>query len=135
MALRARRLANEPLCRLCRDRGVTRSAITPDHIKPLALGGTDTDDNIRCLCHEHHLEVTADQFNLKKKPKIGIDGWPEWGGSTRCTTTIAEPLLAAYAETVFVAGYTERPQVMRINPYQQLPLTAVPPAPDPEARR
>lgn len=76
MALRARRLANEPLCRICRDKGVTRAATTPDHIKPLALGGTDTDDNIQCLCQSCHEIKTADDLGYKPKMKIGVDGWP-----------------------------------------------------------
>jgi len=76
MALRARRLANEPLCRMCRDKGITRAATTPDHIKPLALGGTDTDDNIRCLCADCHREVTAQEFGNKVVRETGLDGWP-----------------------------------------------------------
>jgi 5-methylcytosine-specific restriction protein A len=76
MALRARRLANEPLCRMCRDKGITRAATAPDHIKPLALGGTDTDDNIRCLCADCHREVTAEQFGHRRVQGTGLDGWP-----------------------------------------------------------
>jgi 5-methylcytosine-specific restriction enzyme A len=76
MELRRRRLQAEPLCRLCRAEGIVRAAVTPDHIVPLAKGGTDTDDNIRCLCREHHLQVTAEQFGLRKRVTIGDDGWP-----------------------------------------------------------
>ncbi len=47
-------------------------------------------------------------------------------------TTSNNPLQAAYAETVYVPGFTERPQIMKINPYQQLPLTALPAEPDAE---
>ena len=50
-------------------------------------------------------------------------------------TAIADPLLAGYAETVFVAGYSERPQVMKINPYEKLPLTALPPVSDRETSK
>lgn len=47
-----------------------------DHTTPLAKGGTDDDDNTRNLCHEHHQQVTAEQFGHKQKQEIGEDGWP-----------------------------------------------------------
>jgi 5-methylcytosine-specific restriction protein A len=78
VALRRQRLANEPICRDCKDQGVKppRLAVVPDHIQPLALGGEDADDNIRCLCAEHHRDRTAEQFGHRPKPRIGADGWP-----------------------------------------------------------
>lgn len=80
MKLRRKRLYAEPLCRDCYNATPRRIrvAVTPDHIKPLALGGTDTDDNIRCLCGECHEKRTAEQFGYTKAPKqtIGADGWP-----------------------------------------------------------
>jgi 5-methylcytosine-specific restriction enzyme A len=78
--LRRQRLEREPACRLCAEKGITKAATVPDHIKPLAQGGTDTEDNIRCLCDDHHREVTAQQFNQVERPKIREDGRPEgWG--------------------------------------------------------
>lgn len=75
--LRKRRLRNEPLCRDCMAKGIVRAAVTPDHIKPLAQGGTDTDDNIRCLCTPCHDLRTREQFGQKApKQAIGADGWP-----------------------------------------------------------
>lgn len=77
VALRKARLQAEPLCRLCKAEGGITLAIVPDHIIPLALGGTDTDDNIRCLCAECHDIATREQFGLKAaKKQIGLDGWP-----------------------------------------------------------
>ncbi len=76
VALRKARLAAEPLCRICKAKGKTTLATVPDHIKPLALGGTDTEDNIRCLCHDCHTVATAEQFNHKAKTITGLDGWP-----------------------------------------------------------
>ena len=73
---RKRRLAAEPLCRICAAKGHTTEATVPDHIVPLAKGGTDDDSNIRCLCAECHDQVTREQFGLRKKPCIGRDGWP-----------------------------------------------------------
>ena len=74
--LRKRRLAAEPLCRLCKAKGKVRAATVPDHIRPLAKGGTDTDDNIRCLCSDCHDEVTRQEFGHKKLVRCGTDGWP-----------------------------------------------------------
>lgn len=74
--LRARRLANEPFCRDCKAEGRITIATVPDHIVPLSKGGTDTDDNIRCLCPEHHRKRTAEQFGQRYRKAIGTDGWP-----------------------------------------------------------
>lgn len=79
VAQRKRRLTAEPLCRMCRTKGLTTAADVIDHEKPLALGGTDTDDNCRALCHPCHDKVTRQQFGLRHKPRIALDGWPEEG--------------------------------------------------------
>ena len=76
IALRKARLAAEPLCRRCKERGLITAATVPDHIVPLALGGEDVDSNIRCLCGPCHQEVTAEQFGHRVKQEIGLDGWP-----------------------------------------------------------
>jgi 5-methylcytosine-specific restriction protein A len=77
VALRKARLQAEPLCRLCKREGKVTLAVVPDHIKPLALGGTDTDDNIRCLCADCHDTVTRQEFGLKlARQQTGLDGWP-----------------------------------------------------------
>lgn len=74
--LRKRRLAAEPLCRDCKAKGRYTAATVPDHIIPLAQGGKDTDDNIRCLCAKCHRKRTAEQFGRRKRVTIGNDGWP-----------------------------------------------------------
>ena len=76
MALRRARLEAEPLCRMCKAEGVTRAAVVPDHIKPLAKGGEDVDENIRCLCADHHDQVTRDEFGYRERLTYGEDGWP-----------------------------------------------------------
>lgn len=76
VALRKARLAREPLCRMCMEQGTVREATTPDHILALSNGGTDTDDNIQCLCDEHHAEKTARDLGYRHKPTYGADGWP-----------------------------------------------------------
>lgn len=74
--LRKRRLHNEPLCRMCKDKDRITAATVPDHIVPLAKGGTDTDDNIRCLCADCHDTVTREEFGHRQRVTIGEDGWP-----------------------------------------------------------
>jgi 5-methylcytosine-specific restriction protein A len=58
------------------NQGRTEVASVVDHIKPLVLGGSDDDSNTRNLCHLHHQQRTAEQFGLKVKQSIGVDGWP-----------------------------------------------------------
>ena len=59
---RVRRLAAEPLCRDClRIDGIERKSEEVDHIIPLAYGGSDEDDNIRCLCKPCHSARTRPQ--------------------------------------------------------------------------
>jgi 5-methylcytosine-specific restriction protein A len=74
-AQRLRRLKRtNGLCELCRAAGRTRVATVVDHIKPLAHGGSDRDDNTRNLCDEHHREVTAEQFGHQvARGKRGVD--------------------------------------------------------------
>ena len=79
VAQRKRRLYAEPLCRDCLAKGKTTAATVPDHIVPLAKGGPDTDDNIRCLCEPCHIIRTAEQFGHRLKVQIGPDGWPVEG--------------------------------------------------------
>lgn len=73
---RKRRRQQHPLCKRCLEQGRTRATEVIDHEKPLALGGTDTDDNVRGLCADCHRIVTAEQFGHRVKRQIGVDGWP-----------------------------------------------------------
>lgn len=67
---------------MCAEEGRIIAAVVPDHIDPLALGGSDHDDNIRCLCAEHHRQVTAEQFGHRQVQEVDAGGWPvERGGS------------------------------------------------------
>ncbi len=47
---RAELFSREPLCRECDRRGHVTLAVIRDHIKPLAEGGDDDDENIQPLC-------------------------------------------------------------------------------------
>ncbi len=64
------------LCEDCLSEGVVKPAVEVDHIKPLALGGSDEDENTRNLCKRHHEDRTAEQFGHRQKVDIGADGWP-----------------------------------------------------------
>src|SRR3546814_11330212 len=74
---RRRRLQAEPLCRDCKAKGVITAATAPDHIVPLALGGSDDDSNVRCLCPECPLERTREQFGHRARSTIGDAGGSE----------------------------------------------------------
>lgn len=76
VAQRRRRLRAEPLCRDCSAKGIVTAAEVVDHIVPLALGGDDSDANTRNLCTACHHIRTAQQFRLRRKVRIGADGWP-----------------------------------------------------------
>lgn len=68
---RRRRLAAEPLCRDCHEKGRVTAATVPDHIIPLAKGGSDEDSNIRCLCNPCHAVRTAEQFGHESRARLG----------------------------------------------------------------
>jgi 5-methylcytosine-specific restriction protein A len=77
VAQRKRRLARtNGLCERCLARGKTVLATVVDHKTPLALGGSDEDENTRNLCDACHDEVTAEQFGHRQHHAIGYDGWP-----------------------------------------------------------
>jgi len=76
VAQRRRRLRAEPLCRDCAAKGIIRAATVPDHIRPLAQGGLDVDENVRCLCADCHKFRTNQQFGRRGGRTIGPDGWP-----------------------------------------------------------
>lgn len=57
--LRKRRLqADDYMCRLCKEQGILRPATEVDHIKSLASGGLEVDDNCQALCGPHHAAKT-----------------------------------------------------------------------------
>src|SRR3546814_8985816 len=69
---RRRRLQAEPLCRDCKAKGVITAATAPDHIVPLALGGSDDDSNVRCLCPECHLERRSEEHTSELQSLMRI---------------------------------------------------------------
>jgi len=74
---RRRRLRRtKGLCEDCLNEGRSIPATVVDHIVPLALGGSDEDENTRNLCEDCNRARTAEQFGHKLKRAIGNDGWP-----------------------------------------------------------
>lgn len=68
---RRRRLAAEPNCRDCAAEGVQRPAAEIDHIVPISMGGTDTDDNVRALCRPCHAVRSSDVATGKFREQGG----------------------------------------------------------------
>lgn len=64
------------LCEHCADRGQVKPGREVDHIKPVAQGGTDDDDNLQYLCIECHERKTCADMGYTYRPTIGLDGWP-----------------------------------------------------------
>lgn len=52
-------LAEEPLCRQCKDEGRITPAVEVDHITPLRQGGTNDRSNLQPLCRRHHSQKTC----------------------------------------------------------------------------
>lgn len=66
--VRARVLADEPMCRHCQAQGYTTPATEVDHIVPLARGGARLDrNNLQSLCHDHHAEKTAKEASSRMR--------------------------------------------------------------------
>ena len=53
-AMRADLFARDPLCAECKQQGRVTLATQRDHIKSLAEGGADADDNVQGLCAPCH---------------------------------------------------------------------------------
>jgi len=56
--LREQLFEREPLCRLCRAKGITRIATIRDHVVNLQAGGTDDESNEQPICEDCHREKT-----------------------------------------------------------------------------
>ena len=70
-------LAQEPTCRLCREKGRVSVATIADHIVPIAQGGAVHDiNNLQPVCSDCHLDKTNADNGRRVKPRYGEDGWP-----------------------------------------------------------
>lgn len=72
--IRAAFLQANPTCAHCEREGKITLAQEVDHIKPLAQGGTDTDDNKQSLCIAHHRAKTSAEAGDGNR----FSPFPEW---------------------------------------------------------
>jgi 5-methylcytosine-specific restriction protein A len=76
--VRAQLMQQEPLCRICKDKGRTTLANVADHIVPLAKGGAAHDiNNLQPLCNDCHRDKSNADKGHRVKRRIALDGWPE----------------------------------------------------------
>lgn len=65
------------LCQECLRRGGRVTAGNHvDHIKAKASGGDDSLSNLELLCERHHTDKTVADRGGKRRPRIGVDGFP-----------------------------------------------------------
>jgi 5-methylcytosine-specific restriction protein A len=64
------------LCQPCERKGFVTQANAVDHILPKSQGGTDELENLQAICNECHEVKTIEESGGKRKPRIGLDGWP-----------------------------------------------------------
>jgi len=83
------------LCQICKRNGKVTSVELHgskhgvcDHIKPLAEGGTDNDENLECICQDcdrlkTHNEAArgrgaapVEHITPSFSKEVGLDGWP-----------------------------------------------------------
>jgi len=76
LALRAQVLSAEPRCSICLQQGRLKAGTEVDHILPLHQGGGDELSNLQPLCHDCHADKSAAERGARRKPLIGVDGWP-----------------------------------------------------------
>lgn len=71
---RAQVLAEEPLCRVCLDRGRTTRSTKVDHIRPLAWGGSDDRSNKQGLCDPcHDAKSAAERATGRRARHVIVD--------------------------------------------------------------
>lgn len=56
---RALKLAEQPLCEDCHEKGMTTAATEVDHVVALSAGGAHDLDNLRSLCKPCHSRKTV----------------------------------------------------------------------------
>jgi 5-methylcytosine-specific restriction protein A len=83
-AQRARRLALYPVCAHCEIEGIVRPTDIIDHIRPLAFGGEDTDENCQGLCNWHNAIKTA----AENASAGGGASHPTWLERPKCPAVV-----------------------------------------------
>jgi 5-methylcytosine-specific restriction protein A len=69
--LRRRLFAEQPLCVACLQNGFVREATVRDHVIALALGGTETEDNVQPLCKPCNDAKRAGEAHIGRRPVSG----------------------------------------------------------------
>ena len=72
-------LAQEPLCRLCKQKAPPRITLATiaDHIIPRAKGGSGDISNLQPVCPTCHDDKTRKDLGWKpRRKRIGLEGWP-----------------------------------------------------------
>lgn len=78
--VRARRLAAEPICRMCHKTGRITVATVVDHIEGHKGDPALFFDygNTQSLCAPHHNSTKQSEEKMgRERPAVGLDGWPE----------------------------------------------------------
>jgi 5-methylcytosine-specific restriction protein A len=103
-AIRAAHFSRDPLCAKCRERGRASLATQLDHKVALVNGGQDFDvdpDNAQGLCDPCHVDKTAEDLGIRRRPQVGRDGWPVDEAATRGVPLLVDhpqPGAAAHGE-------------------------------------
>jgi len=63
-------------CKRCKEEGRVTPANEVDHVVPKAKNGGDEDSNLAAINHDCHLRKTAEEMGKKRRPRIGLDGYP-----------------------------------------------------------
>jgi 5-methylcytosine-specific restriction protein A len=71
----------DPHCQACRALVDYPWGFELDHTVPLHQGGPDTEENSQVLCIPCHRDKTRAELGHREVRAIGIDGWPESGGT------------------------------------------------------
>ncbi len=72
------KLRDQYTCQHCKGVFVP-SELQVDHIKMLASGGTESDDNLQSLCESCHEAKSLKEMGRKPRVAADADGWPVKG--------------------------------------------------------
>jgi 5-methylcytosine-specific restriction protein A len=63
-------------CERCKSTGALRLATEVDHIIPIHKGGADSGNNLQAINVECHKLKTAAEQGKRRRPLVGLDGYP-----------------------------------------------------------
>ncbi|GFH40249.1 HNH endonuclease [Lactococcus insecticola] len=68
--IRARYVAEHPLCEMCLEEGRLTPVEHVHHIIELSVGGTNDFSNLMSVCKHHHSKIHRTRMNLKDKSAL-----------------------------------------------------------------